>query len=75
MHDFVRILIDTDPERHILFKVLFDLDDFKSVTVEFRKNKSDCINLSLAELESLGYADANGLLQSVLSSRYRENLT
>ena len=67
MSNFVRVLIDTDPERHIQFKVVFDLDDFKAVTVEFRKKKEDCINLSLSKLESLGYAHAKLLLQSVLS--------
>lgn len=67
MSNFVRILIDSDPESELHFKVGFNMEDFKGVTVEFKKNKRDCINLSLSELESLSYNDAKGLLQSALS--------
>jgi len=71
MSNFVRVLIDTDPEE-LRFKVLFDLNDSGDVTVEFRKNKKDCINLTLADLENLGYADAKRLLQAALASREKQ---
>jgi hypothetical protein len=68
MGNFVRVLIDSDPERELQFKVVFEVGDaFNAVTVEFRKTKADCIKFSLPELETLGYNDAKHLLQSALS--------
>ena len=67
MSNFVRVLIDSDPERELQFKVVFELGNFNWITIEFKKNKQDCINLPLREIENLGYIEAKALLRSTLS--------
>jgi hypothetical protein len=69
MRDWVRVLIDGDEERKFDFKVLFEVEaeEYTTVTVEFKKERAECINLSVRRMESLGYSDAIHLLRSVLS--------
>ncbi len=67
MRKFVKIVIDSDTKKDVTFRVDFDMDDFKSITVQFNKRKEDCINLSLSQLSDLGYESAKALMRSVLS--------